>query len=127
MNRPNSVVSNLVATIAIWFSVVLARLLLPHEQGVLIASALAAMGTSILIWMVWAFNQLEAAKKESGEKTKRDTRPDSRLSLLLELMDEDERQALKRRLAEDLSTDGEIVSLADLLKAQEQDSRRQHH
>jgi hypothetical protein len=59
------------------------------------------------------------------EKAKRDSGQDARLALLLELLDEDERQALKRRLVDDLSGDGETISLAQLLDA-EQEAARQH-
>jgi len=48
---------------------------------------------------------------------------DARLSLLLQLLDEDERRALKRRLRDELSADGEGVALEDLLGDTGQDRR----
>lgn len=62
------------------------------------------------------------ASRGKHEKAKRDAAAaqDARLALLLSLLSEDERESLKSRLIDDLSADGEAVSLAELLAAQDE-------
>jgi len=123
MTRWNGFLVNLLATIFIFLSVGLVELLMPDGDLILGIALLAAIGTTVTIWMVWALSHFDF-QQETSDKAKRAAGADARLSLLLELLDEDERQALKRRLAEDLSTDGEMMSLADLLKAQDSAQER---
>lgn len=125
MNR-NSLLTNIVATIFIWLSVVVVRLI-STEPGVTTFGIIVGIGTTAALWLIWALNELNNANHASPEKAKRSATSgdDSRLSLLLELLDEDERMALKQRLINDMGTDGEVYSLADLLASQERRSNQQ--
>lgn len=90
---------------------------------VLIASIAAFLATTL----VWVLGSERFSRPELSEKAKRDTRnntEDARLALLVQLMDEDERQSFKRRLVDDLRADGEALPLADLLASQESEQRR---
>lgn len=123
--KMNSLIANVVATIMLWLSVFAIRLISGEVDGVTTFGIIVAIGTTAVIWMVWAFNVQEEDKKDPTEKAKRSAASDEgRMSLLLELLDDNERQALKQRLINDMGTDGEMVSLADLLGAQENRSKR---
>lgn len=126
--KMNSVLANAIVTLFLWLSVVAIRLISGEVDGITTFGIIVAIGTTAIIWMVWAFNVQESEKQaEPPEKAKRSASggDDSRLSLLLELLDEDERKALKQRLVNDLGTDGEVYSLAELLGSQEQHSNQQ--
>lgn len=123
--KMNSLIANVVATIMLWLSVFAIRLISGEVDGVTTFGIIVAIGTTAVIWMVWAFSVQEEDKKDPTEKAKRSAASDEgRMSLLLELLDDNERQALKQRLINDMGTDGEMVSLADLLGAQENSSKR---
>lgn len=106
----------------IWLSVGMVNTIYPDLT--VFAVVMGFFG-SLALWVVAGLAQF-ADESHSEEKTKRDASGgDARLALLLELMGEDERQALKRRLIDDLGSDGEAVPLADLLAAQnEQTTQR---
>lgn len=90
---------------------------------VLIASIAAFLGTTL----VWVLGSERFSGLASTEKAKRDARSDpgdARMALLVQLMDEDERKNLKRRLVDELRADGETLPLADLLASQESEQRR---
>jgi hypothetical protein len=90
-------------------------------------AAIAAFVTTAAIWSFASDQAHGGDALRDAEKAKRSeptTAGDLRLALLLQLMDEDERRALKRRIVDDLSADGEAISLADLLAAEEGDARR---
>lgn len=70
---------------------------------------LAALGTTQFIWT----HRLSEDTKRKNESTQQD----NRLALLVELMDEDEREQLKHRLMNELEGDGEVLSLEDLQRA----------
>ncbi len=57
----------------------------------------------------------EKAKRQTGS----DEDEDARLSLLIALMSENERQAIQQQLTGELDSDGEALSLADLIAAQD--------
>jgi hypothetical protein len=88
-------------------------------------AAIAAFVTTAAIWSFASDQTHGGDALRDAEKAKRSepTAGDLRLALLLQLMDEAERRALKRRIVDDLSADGEAISLADLLAAEEGDAR----
>lgn len=93
------------------------------------AAVILALITTMTIWTMWALDQyglMDDSPSHEREKAKRDDAGsgDARAALLLSLLTPDEREALKSRLADELSADGEAVSLADLLDDQES---AQHH
>jgi hypothetical protein len=111
----------IVATLFIWFSAAMVDVATASSWLTDAAVALAFLAT-MSIWIVQGLAGLESknppvqqekAKRQAGEES------DARLALLLQLLDDDERAALKRRLVNELSADGEAVPLADLLAAQE--------
>jgi hypothetical protein len=85
-------------------------------------AVLVSFLSTLSLWLVWGLDQLGDDDEQPAEKAKRSGGEDARLALLLHLLDDDERQALKERLLDDLGADGEALPLADLLAAQEQDS-----
>jgi type VI protein secretion system component VasK len=112
---PTSVV--ITATLVVWAVVLMALVIDGPGPGIVSFALVAAIGSTVALWLVWAFMALdEMSKQRNAEKAKR-TAPedDTRLSLLLQMLDEDERQALKQRLRDELSTDGEAIALDDLL------------
>lgn len=93
------------------------------------AALILAFLTTLIFGLVAGLNSIDGQHKvgsgkarEPYEKAKRDTAvaQDARLALLLSLLSEDERESLKTRLIDDLSADGEAVSLAELLAAQDE-------
>ena len=128
MNRLNSLGVNLVATFFIWIAVAIVDGItgegIPSRDAIMIITTLAAFGLSAALWLIWALTDYSQRTSPASEKSKRHAgNDDARLALLLELMSEDERQALKQRLADELGGDGEAVSLAQLLAAQKHDRR----
>ncbi len=120
--RMPGLAANLIATFFMFLLVIVMRLM-GFDGFIMGLTVLAIAGTLVMLWMVWALKIIEsnaaaADLKSSLEKAKRSAPEDLRLSLLLELMGDDERQALKQRLLDDLG-DGESVSLAALLAAQD--------
>jgi hypothetical protein len=112
-----------VSTVAMWGAALLMDLV-SQSGGMSDFGALIAFLASIALWITWGFTQFDSASSDSGEKVKRQAGEDARVALLLELLDEDERRALKQRLVDELSGDGEAVSLADLLAAEKSTSQR---
>ena len=128
MNRLNSLGVNLVATFFIWMAVAIVDGItgegIPSRDAIMIITILAAFGLTAALWLIWALTDYSQRTSPASEKSKRHAgNDDARLALLLELMSEDERQALKQRLADELGGDGEAVSLAQLLAAQKHDRR----
>lgn len=125
MSRTSIVVKNVVATLAMWFAagVIDVMALSSFLTGL---AVLIAFGATVALWLTWALTYTsDDYKAASGEKRKREVDGDARLALLLSLMDDEERAALKQRLVDDLSADGEALPLADLLAAQESNGRHQ--
>lgn len=116
MPRLSSIVQSVIATAFIWVGVVLVRLVGGVEGGMLDFALFAGFGATIALWLVWAFAGMDRVKNESKQLEKSKRAPeDARLSLLLQMMNEDERANLKDCLRDELSTDGEAVALEDLL------------
>jgi len=90
---------------------------LTNSQLITSIAVLAAFGSTLSLWLVWGLNTIEQQKLVAQEqsKAKRSGGDDARLALLLALLTDEERRALKQRLLDDLAADGEAVSLADLL------------
>jgi hypothetical protein len=132
------------STIAVWAALGLIAMMAVIDNSsmtgmwVALGAMLTALAATVVIWVV-----AEAVKKPGPPKTTRETsdhlraaekakrQPGDRLSLLLELMDDDEREAfketLKQRIMDDmrLNDDGELdyhTTLEDLL---DDDSIRQ--
>ncbi len=121
LNRAGALVA---ASLLIWVSVALVEVL--AGSGLITGIAvLAAFGSTLALWLVWGLSLVDETA-ESREKAKRSTGDDTRLALLLELLNDDERHALKERLLDDLSADGEALPLASLLEAQD-DHQHDHH
>jgi len=126
MVRTTTLIS-LIATVVIWAAILAARLVGGADLGIMDFMLVAGVGTTIALWTVWAFVSIDFVKNQSERgKVKRagpESESDARLSLLLQLLDGDERLALKRRLRDDLRADGEGVALDDLLGDTGQDRR----
>jgi hypothetical protein len=74
---------------------------------------IAAFSVTMRVWRTEASSIGHKVKaKRAGHQHE-----DARLALLLDLLDADEQDLLKRRLIDDLRADGEAVALADLLES----------
>ncbi|HMM29915.1 MAG TPA: hypothetical protein PKD46_16660 [Aggregatilineaceae bacterium] len=127
MTRTTTLVYSLIATAMIWATVLMVRLIGGPEIGILDFALFAGLGSTVAIWLVWVFASIDEASKSGAREAKAKraaAEEDARLSLLLQLMDEDERSRLKERLREDLGADGEAVALDDLLDRGERARRR---
>jgi hypothetical protein len=130
MTRLRSLGVDIIATLFMWLAVALADAAtgqgIPGRDAIMFITIVTAFGLSVTLWLIWALTDYsEKASLPDAEKSKRHAEnEDTRLALLLELMTEDERQALKQRLTDELGSDGEAISLAQLLAAQKsQDSQ----
>ena len=128
MSRLSSLGVNLVAMFFIWMAVAIVDGItgegVPSRDAIMIITALAAFGLTAVLWLIWALTDYSQRASSASEKSKRHAgSEDARLALLLELMGEDERQALRQRLMDDLGGDGESTSLAQLLAAQKDERR----
>jgi hypothetical protein len=112
-----------IATVLFWLGAVLIGVV-NSEALIRGAASLLALFATVTLWSLWALNEYGISIDGTPtEKPKRDvdSGEDARLSLLLSMLTPDERDALKSRLVDDLSGDGEIVSLADMLAEQKPD------
>lgn len=106
----------LAASLGLWLGVVFVSVVASSDMTDF-AAMMAFLATGAL-WLIWGLSMIDdKSSSETQEKAKRQPGEDARLALLLQLMDEDERQTLKQRLADELSADGEAISLAELLAA----------
>ncbi len=117
---------SVMSTLFLWLSVVIVKVITGSSGLVDFTVVMAVLG-SLALWLTIGFMQLsDDSASPNHEKSKRDSGgEDARLALLVQLMGEEERQALKQRLIDDLAADGEAVSLADLLADQSARSRQQ--
>lgn len=118
MLRPSTVVIT-ITTVILWAMVLLTGLIAGFGQGIISFALVVAIGGTVALWLVWAFMNLdEMSKARQFEKDKRTASApgdDARLSVLLSLMDDDERRSLRQRLRDEMSGDGESIALDDLL------------
>ncbi|WP_119065640.1 hypothetical protein [Aggregatilinea lenta] len=123
MNRTRTqLMYTILATVIIWAGVAAMKILTPVEE-LITFGLVGGFGSTVALWLVWTFSTYQSGETEqTAEKAKRAatsaTPEDARVALLLQLMDDEDRRELKRRLMDDLSADGESVALADLLAAQ---------
>jgi hypothetical protein len=125
MDRLGRFAPMFVASLLIWLGVLMVDVV-SHTEPMTNVAVFLAFLCMLALWLVWGLDQVGGGHYESHEKAKRDSDTEVRLALLLELLDEDERQALKRRLMDDLSGDGEAISLAQLLDAEQQAAGQRH-
>ena len=126
MARASTVLLHLAATFFIWASFFVVQIPL-QDSGMIDFLAMVAFGSTVALWLVWAFNSYGSQQQQQAQSEKQKRSPverDARLATLLELLSDEERIALKERLLDDLRADGEAVSLAALLEAQDERSRR---
>lgn len=118
------------AMVGIWIGVAIADAITGSVEIRNFAAILAFL-SSMAIWIVLGLDQINSATAaESQGKTKRETgssTQDARVALMMSLLTPDERDALKSRLADELSGDGEAVTLADLLAEQNTAQRHEAH
>jgi hypothetical protein len=114
----------------IWFAAVMVRVAGASSGMQDFIFMLAFLGT-LAIGIVAGLEEInrhasaQSATLPAAEKAKREApAQDARLALLLELLSPAERDALKQRLLDELSADGEAVPLADLLAEQDAQERR---
>lgn len=111
-------------TLLIWFSVGVVTIATGNTEIQNVAIILAFL-TTLTFGLIAGLNQIESLKVSGNaspqEKAKRDAAAahDARMDLLLSLLNEGEREALKERLIGDVTGDGEALTLAELLAAQE--------
>ena len=116
-NNIKTVIMIFVATLGLWLGVAMMHII-ANDSGLTNFAGVMAVLASVTLWLVWGLASIANKPQETQEKAKRKPAEDARLALLLELMDEDDRQQLRQRLVDELSGDGEAISLADLLAAQ---------
>lgn len=105
----------LAATILIWVGMGMVDAL-GNSQLITSIAVLAAFGSTLSLWLVWGLNTIEEGKRAAQEQHKaKRSGDDARLALLLELLTDNERRALKQRLLDELAADGEALPLAALL------------
>lgn len=105
------------STLLIWFGMFMVRLL-DDGSDITRLALLVSFGATVALWLVLgleAIGQKPQERPQAWQKTKRGADDDARLALLLQMLDEDERQALRYRLMDQIGGDGEVVSLAALL------------
>lgn len=118
MDSLKKVQTLLIATVIVWLCV-LAVATIDGSQFVRGAAAILAVLSTVTIWSLWALDAYGISVDGTPrEKPKRDVEEDPRLALLLSLLTPDERDALQARLVDELSGEGEIMPLADLLSEQ---------
>lgn len=116
-----------IATSVAWMSVLLVAVIV-NVDLVVGAAALIAVVATVSIWSLWGLDtyglSVDGTSREQAKPKREPAEEDARLALLLSLLTPDERDAIQTRLMEGLSSDGEAVSLADLLADQKSDTRQ---
>jgi hypothetical protein len=117
----------LLSMFVIWFGVGMMQAAVGPDRVAVEAAALFAFLSTLGVWLALVLPVLlrrEATSAPGKAKRHADSGEDARLSLLIALMSEEERRAVRERLEGELGADGEAISLADLLAAQEESLRR---
>lgn len=115
------------SVVMIWMSAAIVAIATQNstiESGAAILAFLSTLSLGLVIALnsIDERHNAELRKLERPrEKAKRESVPaeDARLALLLSLLSEEERTSLKHHLIDDLAGDGETLSLAELLAAQD--------
>ena len=123
------VTTGIAATIAFWLAAAFLNSMTGNVEIIQVVAGLIAFTATLLLWIILAWNQLPVQLRSSvtdEKKTKRSRfdealSNDDRLALLMALMTENERLALRTRLLDELDGEGEL-RLADLLMVQEQEN-----
>ncbi|MBN2304150.1 MAG: hypothetical protein JXQ72_06730 [Anaerolineae bacterium] len=116
----------LFTTIVLWAGVGMLHAVLGEGSFVAGFAAVIAFLATARLWSALVVPILQQpTDMQPREKAKRhggfaaDDDADARLSLLIALMSERERDAIRQQLTGDLDADGEALSLADLIAAQD--------
>ena len=112
-------VASLVATLFCWLSI---ALVVPVTQEGSLSRAIVvvvAFWVTAELWVGWV-----RSIYKDDEKAKRDADSNATLTLLMELLDDDERHAVKQRLVDQVQSDGETSPLAELLAHQEAQAKQ---
>ncbi len=114
---------NLIATLVSWLTVGLAVAVAEPGGFAHDAMILIAVFTTAVMWMGWAAGINNSRSAGTSEKAKRRAGTDDNVALLLEMLSEDERREIKERLLDQIQSDGELSSLAELVG--DRDAQRQ--
>jgi hypothetical protein len=114
-----------VTTLGVWAAVVAISIVLNltnSGMGWLVSIVAIVFGfvTTMQVWEKGRVSERSVRAAESFEKAKRSSDPETRMRLLMEMMDDDERQAFKQAMKEPMlsvSRDGELNYDADSLGA----------
>jgi uncharacterized membrane protein len=114
--------ARMIATAVIWGALTVmfvAMAVTQNEINFLIVGILAGVGwfATDAVWDGARVKSSDRAKQEQAEKAKRRTRLDA----MVDDLSQDELRELRSRLMDD--SDGEMVSMDDLLREQRRDSR----
>ena len=125
MIKWSKIALTLLMTLVFWLALGVVYAVQGSGSGATEFAATITFSATVLIWLGVGFPYLLRQDSPAHEKAKRTADSDPRLALLLELMDTNERQMIRERLIDDLdlNADGEMMSLADLLAAQEEQSQ----
>ena len=116
---------NLIATLVSWVTIGL--VVAVTEPGAFVRDAVIviAVFSTVVMWASWGATISTASRSaaDESEKAKRRAGSDPNVALLLEMLSEDERREIKERLLDQIQSDGELSSLADLVG--DRDAQRQ--
>lgn len=114
-------IERVAATLIIWSVVVISIVMITIGDAYNFVGAfmffMVAIAALIGTEKIW--ESRSNSGDEQSEKRKRNEPDDQRVDLLLRLMDDYDKQALKERLLDELSSDGELIALEDLLRTKD--------
>lgn len=117
---------NLIATLVSWVTIGL--VVAVTEPGAFVRDAVIviAVFTTAVMWASWGATISTASRSaaDESEKAKRRAGSDPSVTLLLELLSDDERAEIKERLLERVQADGEMTSLAERVGDQNAPARK---
>lgn len=121
----------ILSTLALFFLAALVSVA-TDSSAIQNVALLVAFLSALSFWLVFALdyqkNYSRPTQTQPQEKAKRGVdSEDAKLALLLSMLSAEERANLKTRLIDDLTADGEALTLAELLAAQEQENAQQQH